>query len=211
VPTARTVARIAWIGIISPDQQKTDDHLVAAVARGDGRALGALFDRHHRGVYRFISRLCGADSGDVDDLVQNTFVRVGDGAGRFSAQSSVRSWIFAIASHVAHDHIRAEIRRRNQVRSTDLQSPTVPERPDQGFEGREALARFRVALDGLSHDLRVAYVLCELEDTPGKDAALALGVPEGTLWRRLHEARQILRHAMREPSETKREASNDRR
>jgi len=199
------------VGTTSHQSEQTDDQLVAIVARGDGRALGALFDRHHRGVYRFISRLCGADSGDVDDLVQNTFVRVSDAAGRFSAHSSVRSWIFAIASHVAHDHIRAEIRRRKQVRSTDLQPPIVPERPDQGFEGREALARFRVALEDLSHDLRVVYVLCELEDTLGKDAALALGIPEGTLWRRLHEARQILRHAMREPSDTKREASNDRR
>jgi RNA polymerase sigma-70 factor (ECF subfamily) len=190
---------------------QTDEQLVAMVARGDGRALGALFDRHHRGVYRFVSRLGGTDSGDLDDLVQNTFVRVGDAAGRFSGRSSVRSWIFAIASHVARDHVRAEIRRRKQVRGTDLPRPAGPERPDHGLEGREALARFRVALDGLTHDLRVAYILCELEDTPGKDAALALGIPEGTLWRRLHDVRQILRHAMSEPSDTKREASNDRR
>ena len=38
--------------------------------------------------------------------------------------------------------------------------------------------------------------MCELEETPGKDAAEALGVPEGTLWRRLHEAREALRRAM---------------
>jgi RNA polymerase sigma-70 factor (ECF subfamily) len=190
---------------------QTDEQLVASVARGDGRALGALFDRHHRGVYRFVSRLGGTDSGDVDDLVQNTFVRVADAAGRFSGHSSVRSWIFAIASHVARDHVRAEIRRRKQVRGTDLPRPAGAERPDQGFEGREALARFRTTLDGLPHDLRVAYILCELEDTPGKDAALALGIPEGTLWRRLHEVRQILKRAMSEASDTKREASNDRR
>jgi RNA polymerase sigma-70 factor (ECF subfamily) len=199
------------LGVTSRQSEQTDEQLVAGVARGDGRALGALFDRHHRGVYRFISRLRGTDSDDVDDLVQNAFVRVGEAAGRFSAQSTVRSWIFAIASHVAHDHIRAEIRRRKQVREANLPPPAAVERPDQGFEGRETLARFRAALDGLSHDLRVAYVLCELEDTPGKDAALALGIPEGTLWRRLHDVRRILRHVMREPSDTKKEASNDRR
>jgi RNA polymerase sigma-70 factor (ECF subfamily) len=191
--------------------EQTDDQLVARVGRGDGGALGVLFDRHHRGVYRFISRLGGTDARDVDDLVQNTFVRVGDAAGRFSGQSSVRSWIFAIASHVARDHVRSEIRRRKQAQGSDLPRPAGAERPDHGFEGREALERFRVALDGLPHDLRVAYILCELEDTPGKDAALALGIPEGTLWRRLHEVRQILRRAMSETSETKREASNDRR
>jgi RNA polymerase sigma-70 factor (ECF subfamily) len=191
------------------ESRRTEQELVGAVARGDGSALGALFDRHHRGIYRFLSRLSGADSGDLDDLVQNTFMRLTDAAPRFAGQASVKSWIFAIASHVARDHIRAEIRRRAQVSRVELQPPAVPDRPDQGFEGREALARFRAALDELPHDLRVAYVMCELEETPGKDAASALGVPEGTLWRRLHEARRMLRRAMQEPSDTTKEASHE--
>lgn len=179
-------------------QPPADVELVEAMARGDGRALGTLFDRHHQGVYRFLARLSGTDSGDLDDLVQNTFVRLADAAPRFAGLASVRSWIFAIASHVAHDHIRAESRRRAHVRATDLPPPAGPDRPDQRFEGHEALARYRQALDGLSHELRVAYIMCELEGTSGKEAAAALGVPEGTLWRRLHAARQILLRAMTE-------------
>jgi RNA polymerase sigma-70 factor (ECF subfamily) len=187
-------------------QLPADVDLVKAMARGDGRALGALFDRHHRGVYRFLGRFSGTDSGDLDDLVQNTFLRLADAAPRFAGQASVRSWILAIASHVAHDHIRAEIRRRKHVRSADVPSPGGPDRPDHGLEGREALARFRRAIDGMSHELRVAYVMCELEDTSGRDAASALGIPEGTLWRRLHDARQILLRAMSEPPVALKEA-----
>ena len=188
------------------DQPPADVDLVAAMVRGDGRALGTLFDRHHQSVYRFLARLSGTDSGDLDDLVQNTFVRLVDAAPRFARQASVRSWILAIASHVARDHIRAEIRRRRNVRTVDLPPPVGPARPDQGFEGREALARFRQALDGLSHELRLAYIMCELEDTAGKDAASALGIPEGTLWRRLHDARQILLRAMSESPAAVKEA-----
>jgi RNA polymerase sigma-70 factor, ECF subfamily len=188
------------------DQPPADDDLVAAMVRGDSRALGTLFDRHHQSVYRFLARLSGTDSGDLDDLVQNTFVRLVDAAPRFARQAAVRSWILAIASHVARDHIRAEIRRRRNVGSADLPPPVGPARPDQRFEGREALERFRQALDGLSHELRVAYIMCELEDTSGKDAASALGIPEGTLWRRLHDARQILLRAMSESPARAKEA-----
>jgi RNA polymerase sigma-70 factor (ECF subfamily) len=191
----------------SPQTSATDVDLVAAVARGDGNALGALFDRHHHGVYRFLARLSGTDRGDLDDLVQNTFVRLVDAAPRFSGQASVRSWLWAIASHVAQDHIRAEIRRRKRLRAEDLPPLAGPDRPDQRFEGGEALARFRRALDALSHELRVAYIMCELEDTSGRDAALALGIPEGTLWRRLHDARKALLRSMSDPSVAVKEAS----
>ena len=76
------------------DQPPADVNLVAAMVRGDGRALGTLFDRHHQSVYRFLARLSGTDSGDLDDLVQNTFVRLVDAAPRFARQASVPSSIW---------------------------------------------------------------------------------------------------------------------
>jgi RNA polymerase sigma-70 factor (ECF subfamily) len=158
-----------------------------------------LFDRHQRAVFRFVARLSGTDQRDLDDLTQLTFIRVGQSAGSFSGRSSVRSWIFAIASHVVRDHIRAEVRRRSLVQSAANSPRDETERPDHTFEGRQALAIFGSALAALSHDLRLTFVMCEIEDMPGKDVALALGIPEGTLWRRLHEARRILMAAIQEP------------
>ena len=61
------------------------------------------------------------------------------------------------------------------------------------------MSRLRDALGELSHDLRAAYVLCDLEDVPGVEAARVLGVRAGTLWRRLHEARRALRDAIESP------------
>ena len=51
-------------------------------------------------------------------------------------------------------------------------------------------------MDALPHDLRAAFVLCDLEEMPGVEAARALDVRAGTLWRRLHEARRALRAAL---------------
>jgi RNA polymerase sigma-70 factor (ECF subfamily) len=188
----------------------TDEELLAACASGQAEALGALFDRHQRAVSRFVARLSGTDQRDLDDLTQMTFLRVGQSAGSFSRRSSVRSWIFAIAGHVVRDHIRAEVRRRGLVQLA-ASAPRIPiERPDETLEGHQALALLGDALVALAHDLRVAFVMCELEDTPGKDAALALGIPEGTLWRRLHEARRILMAAIREPSSGSRREAHEK-
>ena len=188
----------------------SEEQLIEACARGDGDALGQLFDRHHEAVHRFLSRFAGANRSDLDDLVQETFLRVAQGASHFGGRSTARSWIFAIASHTAIDHVRAESRRRDMIRRSAIDLAPVPDRPDHRTEGREALDRFRAALDSLSDEVRVTYVMCELEDTRGKDAAAALGVPEGTIWRRLHDARRALKEAMQEGSAARKEASNDR-
>ena len=57
----------------------------------------------------------------------------------------------------------------------------------------EMMERLSAALDALPHDLRVAFVLCDVEEVPGVEAARALGVRQGTMWRRLHDARKRLR------------------
>ncbi len=48
----------------------------------------------------------------------------------------------------------------------------------------------------LPHELRAAIVIVDLEGEKGSDAAAALGIPEGTLWRRLFQARTALRKAI---------------
>jgi RNA polymerase sigma-70 factor (ECF subfamily) len=170
----------------------SDEQLVAACAKGDRGALGRLFDRHHQDLFRFLSRVAGPHGRDLDDLVQATFLAVGEAARRFSGRSTVRSWIFAIAGNLARDQARSEIRQRRLAESA-AQVPTLgPAQPDVTAEHREALAQLADALNRLPHDLRVTFVMCEIEETPGKDAAAALGVPEGTIWRRLFDARLAL-------------------
>jgi len=68
--------------------------------------------------------------------------------------------------------------------------------PDEAAVRSQQVARLAAALDELPLDLRAAYVLCDLEDMPGVEAARVLDIRAGTLWRRLHEARRALRDAI---------------
>jgi RNA polymerase sigma-70 factor (ECF subfamily) len=167
----------------------SDEGLVAACAAGDRAALALLFERHVYAVHRFVSRMAGTDADAIDDLVQATFVSAYQAAARCRG-TRVRAWLFGIAANHVRGFVRREIRRKHAMRAAaELVAETIgPANPD--------LARLPGAIAALPHDLRTALVLIDLEGEKGKDAAAALGIPEGTLWRRVFHARQALRAAL---------------
>jgi RNA polymerase sigma-70 factor (ECF subfamily) len=188
LPLRRLDERRAAVSEIS------DEALLAACGVGDPAALGALFDRHHEAVYRLISRLLRTEPSAIDDLVQTTFLEAWRSAKKYDARGAVRSFLFGIAANTVRHHIRSAKRRRDAL--ADLPEPAPGRGPDDAAMRTQQMSRLAAALDQLPHDLRVVYVMCELEDIPGVDAARALDVRAGTLWRRLHEARRALREAI---------------
>jgi RNA polymerase sigma-70 factor (ECF subfamily) len=181
---------------VAADQPPSDVQLVRSCAAGEAAALGQLFDRHNLAVYRFLSRLLGASSADLDELVSETFLNVFRSARSFRGQASVRTWINAIAANIGRHHVRSESRRRTFLTALRDCIPAPTADANQVHERRDLLRRLGNVLSALPHDLRVVYVMCDVEEVPGVEVAEVLGVPEGTLWRRLHQARRALRAAL---------------
>ena len=167
----------------------TDEGLAAACATGDRAARTLLFERHVDAVHRFVARMRASDADAVDDLVQATFVAAFQSAGSFRGQQ-LRSWLFGIAANMVRGYARKEIRRKRalSVLADPVEAVGAPADLD--------LARLPAAIATLPHDLRAALVLVDVEGESGRDAAAALGVPEGTLWRRVFHARKALREAL---------------
>ncbi len=180
-----------------PDDALSDDALLRACAAEDPRALSQLYRRHAAPIHRFLTRLVGR-GGDAEDLVQKVFLTAWKTAARFRGESSVRSWLLGIAAYTAKDHQRATKRRSFFFAKLLDRGPQLAPSPDHQVADRQLLAKVELALAALPHDLRVAYVMCEIEEVPGAEAAEALGIPPGTLWRRLHDARKRLRLALEE-------------
>ena len=172
----------------------SDEALLAACGVGDGVALGALYDRHHDAVFRLAARLLAGGAADVDDVVQSTFIEAWRSAHRYRGNGSVRSFLYGIAVNLVRRHRRSG--RRARVALDELQPPSGPSLPSELLLRAQQIDQLTAALAALPHDLRAAYVLCDLEDMSGVDAARLLGTPSGTLWRRLHEARRALREAL---------------
>lgn len=176
--------------------EMSDEAVLAACASGDAAALGALFDRHHAAVYRFITRLSQVDQADVDDLVQTTFLTVQRSARKFRGRSTVRTWILGVAVNVVRREARSRGRRRRLALAVAAQPQRHAAPIDEAAARREAVRRMQAALAELPEKLRVCFVMCQLEGVPGPEAAEALGLRPGTLYRRIHEARRRLRAAM---------------
>ncbi len=200
-------ARAAERGVLIPLRRSAPslealsaDGLLAAVAAGDRAARAVLFERHVDDVHRFVARLSCADAAAVDDLVQATFLTAFDAAGRFRGDASIKVWLCGVASNVARTWARGEIRRKAAMSAAAEALPTEGGSTTARLEQRQTYARLLAAVGALRHDLRAAFVLVDMEGARGQDAAAALGVPEGTLWRRLSEARAALRAALPEVS-----------
>lgn len=181
---------------VSDPPSVSDEALVAACALGEHTALGVLFDRHHRMVYGFLSRLAGTDERDLEDLVQATFLQALRSAKKFRGDAAVTTWLCGIASNVVRHHVRSEVRRKTFT--TKLAS--VPRRPatEPGaiVEREQLVQRVRAAVDALPEKQRVVYVMCELQELPGVEVARVLDLREGTVWRLLYQARVALRAAL---------------
>jgi RNA polymerase sigma-70 factor (ECF subfamily) len=188
VPLRRLDERRAALSDIS------DEALLAACGVGESAALGALFDRHHAAVFRLISRLLRSEPAEIDDLVQTTFLEAWRSAKRYGGRGEVRSFLYGIAANTVRHYVRGAQRRR--VALADVPPPHTTGAPDAAAITAQQVHRLAAALEQLPHDLRAAYVLCDLEDIPGVEAAEVLGVRAGTLWRRLHDARRALRVAI---------------
>jgi RNA polymerase sigma-70 factor (ECF subfamily) len=175
---------------------RSDESLVAACTTGDGGALAELFRRHGDRVYRVLARLPGVARKDVDDLVQATFIEVYRSAPTFAARAAVATWIMSIAVNVMRHHVRGEVRRRALAAAADAADVRVASRPDEDASRHQLLTRLERALAELPPDLHLAFSMCELEGMKGLEVARILGMREGTLWRKLHEARHRLRDAL---------------
>jgi RNA polymerase sigma-70 factor (ECF subfamily) len=176
-----------------PVRVKTSDpEVLSRIGAGEVGALGILFDRYANDVRHFLVRL-GVRTGEVDDLVQATFLDVLHAACAFDGRPSARNWLFGVASIRVRRHRRSLVRRARDLVAWGYEEAPPPETPGQSFERREAAGRALHALGRLSERKRDVFVMVVLEGMSGEEVARILGIPVATVWTRLHHARRDLR------------------
>jgi RNA polymerase sigma-70 factor, ECF subfamily len=168
-----------------------EPHFLERLRRAELDAIGEVYDRHHPALCAFAQRLL-ADDQAAEDLVHDVFVLLPKVIHKFDG-GSLRSFLLGIAANRARHHVRAAARRRKMAERLAVVPQPTPESPEQHAERRclaRALAR---ALDVLSVEHRVTFVLCEIEGRSAAEAAKISGVPEATVRTRLFYAKQKLR------------------
>jgi RNA polymerase sigma factor (sigma-70 family) len=171
--------------------------LLRRVARGDEGALATLYDRHAGWLMVRLTRRCGS-ADVVDHAIQDTFLAVWREAGTFRGTGDVAAFIWGIGIRRLIDAIRKEHRPRSRPPWRAAEPDAVISAEDQVLTAIEH-GRLGQALARLSPELRSAIEATVLDGLTCAEAAVLLGVAEGTVKSRCHRARQALRAALADP------------
>jgi RNA polymerase sigma-70 factor (ECF subfamily) len=170
--------------------------LLRLVADGDEAALGALYDKHAGWLTVRLTRRCSMPD-VVDHAVQDTFLALWRQAGAYRGGGDVAAFIWGIGIRRLIDAIRRENGTRRRLPWAAAETQVVTSAEDQVLIGIEH-GRLGQALAHLSPELRSALEATVLDGLTCAEAAVLLGVAEGTVKSRCHRARVALRAALAE-------------
>jgi RNA polymerase sigma-70 factor (ECF subfamily) len=182
---------------VSPGEQGELDDLTLARARaGDDPARTALVDRYQRRLYALVGRLMVSRPDLVDDLAQESFVKVLRALRDFDPAGPARlsSWILTVATRTCLDALKAKRPAAEGIPEA-LASASNPE---QETAERQMGRRVEQAMARLPEEMRAVVILRAYHDLDYDEIAGALGLELGTVKSRLGRARAALREALGE-------------
>ena len=167
----------------------------------DDELIRALHAEHGDALFAHALRLCNGDRQRAEDLVQETFLRAWRHPEVLSPErGSARAWLFTTARHLAIDAWR-----RREVRVGEVVTDVLPEPRSELDEADRAVEAWTIAeaLERLSSAHREVLVECFYHGRSVAEAAIALGVPAGTVKSRTHYAVRALRLVLDEMGVTR--------
>lgn len=182
---------------MSESEQVSDSELWRRAVAGDGECFGVLFDRHGHQIRSYCARRTHSLD-TADELVSIVFLEAWRRRAEVElVQESALPWLYGVANHTIQHSIRTARRHRRAL----ARLPVGSDEPDHSdavaarVDDEHQLAQLRKALHGLSARDRDVLLLCVWQQLDYDAAAVALGVPVGTVRSRLSRARARLRRA----------------
>ena len=173
---------------------ETDLDLLEKAKSGDGKAFGRIVERHTGIVYAAVRSVLGNRS-DIDDAVQEAFIRIYKGIPSFGGRSSLSTWIWSIARNHA---VNVRAKERDDVISLEKTAEIASSRlgPEAELARRTAAEDIEWLLSNLEGDYRQAIELRYLAGKKYREIAEMLDLPEGTVKTLIHRARIKMKKMM---------------
>jgi len=173
-----------------PGDDATDAALIAQWKAGNQRAASQLVGRHASALAGFAAS-SGARA-DIDELVQDTFVRAFASLDGFRGESSFRTWMFTILRRLLVDRQRSAKRRPEGVELTEGVATTAFDPLDE-VVATESHGRVRDAIARLTPTQRDVFLLRVTEGLSYKDIATTLDSTEGAARVHYHNAMRAIK------------------
>lgn len=189
-------------GIVAVRRELDDAVLVARARNGDPRAFEALVRRHQNAMFGVALRIL-AQRDDAEDVTQNAFITAWRRLPEFRSESKFSTWMYRIVSNLALNAARDRNRRAAPVDDLEaaadprwLQRSAGDDDPEQRAQHLALLTAARAALDRLPEELRLCWLLREMERCSYQEVADITKVSLDTARGRIYRARLQLAEAM---------------
>lgn len=176
---------------------QADSELVRLAQLGDELAFEALVVKYQRRIARHVARYVPIAS-DVEDVVQEVFIRAFRGLRSFRGDSAFYTWLYRIATNAALTYLRGAPREEQLDDSEDERgNPFEPgisdgETPERTLMASQIADAVRQGLARMQPELVDALTLFEVEGKSYSDIAQMFDVPVGTVRSRIFRAREAL-------------------
>ncbi|MEE4361285.1 MAG: RNA polymerase sigma factor RpoE [Pseudomonadales bacterium] len=182
----------------------TDARLVERVQRGDRHAFDLLVLKYRHRIELLVARYV-REPQDVQDVVQDTFVRAYRAMPRFRGESRFFTWIYRIAINTSKNFLVARSRRPpvDDIDASEAESYaggealTEIETPENHLAGEELRKVVFDTIEALPEDLRTAMTLREFDGLSYEEIATIMECPIGTVRSRIFRAREAVDTAIR--------------
>jgi RNA polymerase sigma-70 factor (ECF subfamily) len=170
----------------------------AATRPLDTVSFGDVHRDHANFVWLSLQRM-GVAPSDLDDVFQEVFLVVHRRLETFDGTSKVRTWLYGICLRVASDYRRKAHRRREELREVapEARDAPSPRTPEEWMAVEQARQRLNRILDAMSVEKRAVFVMFEVDGLSCTEVAEIVDVPVGTVYSRIHAARQEFEAALK--------------
>lgn len=153
------------------------------------QVFNELFIKHAKSLYQFLYYKYGADN-NPKDLVQEAFLKLWDNCHKVVPEKA-RSFLFT----VANNQVLNELSRKKTVLKYSQEKPKAytTESPAFVMEESEYGKRLKEAIENLSEEQRVAFLLNRIEGKKHKEIAEILGISQKAVEKRIYKALATLR------------------
>lgn len=179
----------------------SDAELIRNYLKGEQSSFEELYFRYRLSLYGYLNNLMHSSSLDVDDIFEETWLKVIEKLPRYRDDGRFSAWLFRLAHNIFIDAIR---RQKNRTASSleDEKTPihaTVPEhtQPEQQLANRELAEVIADALDQLSADQKEVFLLRQ-QELSFKEIAVIQSCSLNTVLSRMHYAIKNLRKILSE-------------
>ena len=191
---------------MSSDQQTSEAFPLEALRAGDRAEFARLVETYSPAIYRLAIKML-ENTQDAEDILQETFIKAFRHLNTFDGRSSLSTWLYRIATNEALMALR---RRKVNLVSLDEPDETLEQEqeplqivdwccmPEEELMSAEARQYLDRAIDELSPNLRVVFILRDMEGLSTQEVGEVLSLSETAVKTRLSRARLRLRELLSE-------------